>query len=193
MSAIACRVAWTEPGGNVAARTLDEAFPEGVCQAYSLSDPERTRIADDELIARVLTDPGGWKEGEILTAKLTNCFSRGLSVIRQGAADAEILSTVDALLRASDNQALIGAVVMPASEVRAVGDPIKQFCVYDTDAPEMVAHGDIVATMVRGMSNSAGRAEESARRRALRDRMTERIVLAATPNDLLVALRGAGI
>ena len=64
--------------------------------------------------------------GEILTAKLTDCYRSGLSVIRQGASDDDILGTIGALLAAEGNDGLVGAVVLPAERIREIGEEAKQ-------------------------------------------------------------------
>lgn len=195
MSAQACRAAWLTNAERPSANDLDAAFPNGACELFSLSEPERSCIAPRELVARVLTSPRDYDAtiGEILTAKLTDCYRSGLSVIRQGASDDDILGTIGALLAAEGNDGLVGAVVLPAERIREIGEEAKHFCLYDTDSPVNTNHGDVVGTFSRDLSRSAWDKEMSRRRRALRDVLAENIVHAVQPPDLLAALRQSGI
>lgn len=192
MNYAACRTAWTVPGGIDAARTLDSAFPQGACEVFSLAAPQRTSVPDDEFVARILTSPGDYdlNLGELLTSKLTSTYASGVSLIRTGASDQEIFHVVSTLMNGAGVQALVGAIVLQASEIRCAN---KLFCVYDTDAPGLTMHADIVGTFDRSMSKSAWKKEESRRRRNLRDRMAPRLVRATSPPQLLVSLRQAGI
>lgn len=133
---------------------------------------------------------------QILTQKLTNAWARGVSLIRQGASDEEILSTIDTLLAAPEATDVAGAVVMRADAIRACLSPnaadAPHFCVYDTDAPGAESHADIVGTFA-ALTPSAWRKEQALRRYALRDRMMNHVIRADSPEDLLRKLRGAGI
>lgn len=196
MTAAACRLAWVAPGGP-SARSLDDAFPEGQCESYSLADPERTAVPDGEIVARILTTPGDYDDTiqDLVSGKLTQCYARGLSLVRTGASDKEILATIATLLAAEDTKGLVGAVVLPASVIREVGGRANHtFCVYDTDTPSGAQHhADVVGTFDRVMTNSAWKREQPKRRYALRDEMRKFVVEATTPADLLAELRRAGI
>lgn len=128
-----------------------------------------------------------------MTKKLTSTYFKGLSVIRQGASDAEIIATVQKLMSAPEAGSLYGAIVVTATTVRSCGSPAKHFCVYDTDAPEAVSHGDIVGTFDQSLSKNAWGKEQGRRRYALRDALLPFVVEASTPGELLIALRTAGI
>lgn len=171
---------------------LDRAFPNGACQTFSLACPQRSPVNDCEVIARVLTEPADYdvNVNELLTVKLTSAHASGLSIIRTGTADDEILRIINRLMQAPDAQQLFGAVVMHAAEVR---EPRTHFCVYDTDAPGLTLHGDIVGTFDPQLSKSAWKREESRRRRALRDKMAAHVVRASTSATLLHELRKLGI
>lgn len=193
MSAAACREAWVNPGDIPPAQSIDAQFPLGACEIYSLSVPERSPIHDDEIVARVLTAPGDWAHDELVTQKLTNLYFKGLSVIRAGASDSEILATIQTLMSAKGVESLVGAVVLTAGSVRQSGTPNKYFSLYDTDAPNAVAHGDIVGTFDASLSRNQWTKESARRRYALRDQMVQQIVTADTPTALLVKLRELGI
>ena len=192
MSYSSCRSAWTQPGGNEAALSLDRAFPDGLCEQFSLSDPPRTAIPDDELLARVLTSSidADYSAKDILAARLTSAYGRGFSVIRSGASDEDILGVIDKLLASREGGLLIGAVVIPAAEIRS---PHKEFCVYDTDGIDIALHGDVVGTFPADMTKSASEKLRTRRRHSLRDRMLPKIVLSSERRDLLNLLRIAGI
>lgn len=155
--------------------------------------PDGAAILDDEPIARVLTSPGMFTNEEILTQRLTAASAGGVSIIRAGASDGEILATIQNLL---ENQAvpqtLIGAVVIGASAIRSLGDPERWFGVYHTDAPAKFHHGDILATVPEGSGNQKKKLS-SERRYLLRDVMKESIVYADTAPALLAALRAHGL
>ncbi|OUC15763.1 MAG: hypothetical protein B0A82_05150 [Alkalinema sp. CACIAM 70d] len=131
-----------------------------------------------------------------MTAKLTSAFAVGLSVIRSGASDEEIITTIDSMLaRQADGQSLIGAVVMDAKSIRELGssDGDRWFGVYATDAGKKTHHADITGTFPQLASKSKSRAAQDSRRYRLRDLMASSLVRAETPDDLLAALRAAGI
>ena len=145
----------------------------------------------------MLTTPGDYDDTiqDLVSGKLTNCYSRGLSIIRTGASDDEILETISVLLAAEDAKGLVGAVVLPASVIRDIGGrQHHHFCVYDTDTPNGAQyHADIVGTFDPQASNSAWKKTQPKRRYALRDEMRKYIVEATTPTDLLAELRRSGI
>lgn len=154
-------------------------------------------MPDGEVVARVLTTPGDYDDTiqDLVSGKLTNCYARGLSLIRTGASDKEVLDTIATLMAAEDAKGLVGAVVLPAGVIRDVGGrPNHAFCVYDTDTPSGAQHhADVVGTFEREKSKSAWGREQQKRRYALRDEMRKYVVEATTPADLLAELRRAGI
>lgn len=192
-----CRLAWTNGAGKTPADSIDLVHPQGTCESYSLADPARTHVPDSELVARVITAPDGFDNDEILTSKLTSIYAKGLSCIRTGAPDAEILAVISALLAGDGAQSLIGAAVLPAAEIRACGSPAKHFCVYDTDADlagaQLSKHADVTGTYERSMSGAAWKGEQRRRRGALKAIFSARLVFANDPDQLLVELRRLGI
>ena len=191
-----CRVAWAVSADNDRATALDKCFPNCACEPFSLRERGGPPVADEERIARVLTAPDGFEPstGTILTAKLQHIHSHGLSVIREGAADAEILKTVERLTKSgAEARTLVGAVVIQSSIIRGFADFQRWFGVYATDEGELEHHADILATtpQVDGTKARARVAKE--RRYALQHRLQENIIYATEGAELLDRLRAAGI
>lgn len=193
MTAEGCRACWHSASHNDKASALDAAFPSCACEPWSFVGDGFAGIDNNEVIARVVTTPGMYSEGELLTSKLTAIDSSGLSIIRQGASDEEILSTINQLVNeAAEPQTLHGAVVFRVADVREIGAPTRHFGIYHTPDADKVAHGDILATRPPG-SNSAVKKEQRTRRYALRDFMLGQIVQESDAGRLLAALRLRGI
>lgn len=193
MSGDACRLVWRGAAYNAKASALDDAFPNCGCEPWSLVAANEDHVADDEPLARILTAPWMYDEGQMLTSRLTQVSAGGVSLIRAGATDAEILSTIDNLLNGqADPQTLIGAAVFGAHRIRSLGDPEKFFGIYHTEAPGKVRHADILATRPSGTRSAQKKAEKD-RRYLLRDTLIPLIVRADEPAALLTKLRAAGI
>ncbi|WP_312218458.1 hypothetical protein [Brevundimonas sp.] len=193
MSGEICRATWQGAAFNDKATALDEAFPGGLCETWSLKSDDYTGIDRREMLARVLTSPGMYTAGEILTAKLTSANSSGVSLIRCGASDDEIRSTIDCLMtKGAEPQELLGAVVFSALDLRRVGEPEEHFSVYHTPDSDKTHHADILARTPAG-SKSAVKKIERDRRYSLRDFMAQNIIQADSVDLLLPLLRRAGI
>lgn len=156
-------------------------------------------MPDGERLARIITTPAEYNaEQKVLErAKLTQIHTRGLSLIRSGAPDDEILATIAMLTSAEDKQELVGAVVIPAETIRGCGQPEKHFAVYDTDGTAgglpLTKHADLAGTFMAGLSTSAWKTEVSRRRKALVELMQANLLRAAEPQELLAQLRANGI
>lgn len=193
MSGDACRTVWANAGWHNKAAELDAAFPNCACEAWSLVAEDELAVADEEPVARVLTSPGMYTNDDIITQKLTAAAAGGVSIIRSGASDQEILDTISNLVEnQAETQTLVGAVVVQASQIRSLGDAEKWFGVYHTIAPNKASHGDILATTPAGTSSQRKRLHQE-RRYRLRDVMRNSIVFATEPDELLAALRQAGL
>ncbi|WP_309630124.1 hypothetical protein [Brevundimonas sp.] len=172
---------------------MDGAYPDCFCEAWSLVGDDFGEVGNGELLARVLTSPGHYANDEILTQKLTAATASGVSLIRQGASDGEILLTIDTLLAmAAEPQTLIGAAIFPVDLVRALDGGARWYGIYHTPDGEKAHHADILATTVVG-SGSFRKKEDRARRAKLRDAMMPTIVFSQLPNNLLGELRRHGI
>jgi hypothetical protein len=195
MSAAACRAAMdAAPTPYLRASALDAAFPVCECEQWSLSETHANPIADDELIARILTSPDGYNETEhtIVTSKLSDIYSLGMSVIRQGASDAEILATIGELTSsAHDERNLVGAVLLETKEVRAYLDDERWFGVYATDDRGKSHHGDILGTFP-DVSNNQKQKITGRRRYRLRDDIIGKIIFSEDPAELIEELRARG-
>lgn len=195
MSAAACRATLDEaPSPYLRADALDTAFPVCACEKWSLADAHPLPVADDELIARILTSPEGYDETEntIVTKKLSDIYSIGMSVIRQGASDDEILGTISDLTeKAADESSLIGAVLLEAKELRAYLDEERWFGVYATDDRKKLHHGDVFGTFPQGSKSQ--RLKITGRRRyRLRDDLVGKIIFDSEPASLLAQMRQRG-
>lgn len=193
MSGDECRNVWREAGRHDKAMALDAAFPNCFCEPWSLVADERPAVAPDEPMARILTTPGSYQAGEILTQKLTAAWAGGVSVIRAGASEAEIKATIDQLVNhAADSQTLLGAVVFRGIEIASFGAGDRHFGAYHTPDGEKSHHADILATMPLG-TNSQKKRIQSERRRALRDFLQPRIIFEGNEDELIVKLREEGL
>jgi len=194
MSAGGCRQAWNNAQPHQRAPAIDAAFPDCKCEAHSLCAVGGDGVGDNELLARILTSPTDYDEttSTILTQRLMHLYSLGMSVIRQGANDDEIIGTIDELTNADEPRKLVGAVIIPTSMIRAFADPKRWFAAYATDDREKIHHVDLCGTTPDG-SNSQVKKISSARRYALRDAMSAHVILAGDAPALLACLRAAGI
>lgn len=196
MSAEACRAALD--GADILERAgqLDAAFPQCACEPWSLTADGGCGVQNEELVARVLVAPDDYDEtaSTILTSRLTALYSMGLSVIRQGASDDEVLGTIDELMtKGSERRTLVGAVVMGAEKIRSyANDDSRWFGVYATDDRGKERHADIFGTTPLG-SNSSAKRTKSQRRNRLAADMLPLILFEADPPQLLSKLRLAGI
>jgi hypothetical protein len=191
-----CCAAWSDAADNDRAAALDARFPNCTCEPFSLRECGGPPVLDGERIARVLTAPDGFEPstGTILTAKLQHIHSHGLSVIRGGAADSEILDTVERLTTSgAEQRTLVGAVVVHASVIRDFADSQRWFGVYATDEAKLEHHADILATTPRVDGTRARARVAKERRYTLQQRLQENIIYAAESNELLDLLRAAGI
>lgn len=193
MSCEECRKTWASAEELKKAPELDAAFPNCACEECSLVDGLSAAISNEELLARVLTTPGGYSNDEILTQKLTSAAGPGLSVIRKGASDAEILDTISNLI---DGQAipqeLLGAAVFSAEDLRTLGKPDRWFGVYHTPDAGKLHHADVLATTPSGSKNQQ-KVQSSQRRGLLRDMLMKSILFEGEAQALLRALRENGL
>lgn len=198
MAGLSCCDVWHFSEVRARARLLDEFYPECQCEPYPLQAFGGDAVSSNDLLARIITSPAHYDltGSELLTAKLTSLYAVGLSVIRSGATDDEILETIDMMLGGqAEGQSLVGAVIIDAKSIRDMVSDTGDRCfgVYATDAGAKTHHADITGAFPRTGSNSAKKNEQSARRYKLRDVMADRIVRAETPDELLSALRASGI
>ena len=193
MSGALCRATWAEADRHSKAAALDAAFPNCACEAWSLVAEHEPPIGGPEPLARVLTTPGMYDAGQILTQKLTAAWAGGVSVIRAGAPEAEIRDTIAQLLHnGAEPQTLLGAVVFSGMEVAAIGAPERHFGTYHTPDGTKTHHADVLATKPPG-SRTQQRKIESVRRGGLRDFLQPRIIFEQDTDALVSKLRAAGI
>jgi len=195
MTCDACRTVWNGAADNDKARALDAQHPNCACEPCSLRIAGGTPVTDDEVVARIITSPSDYNEdtGDVLTRRLTSLYGAGVSLVRSGASDDEIKETIFQLTGgpAAQNK-LVGAAILKALDIRRLGNPEKWFCVYDTNAGEKKHHGDIAGTSPSG-TNSQIEKQQKVRRYKLKDELSNKLVLAADTDALIVAMRAAGI
>lgn len=196
MTAAGCRAAIETVPVAQRATSIDALYPKCFCEPWSLTAVGGQGVADEEIVARVVTSPDGYDETEetILTARLTTLYAGGFSIIRQGASDAEVLSTIDELLKGGeDERSLVGAVVMTAGRLRVyANDDDRWFGVYATDDRGKHHHVDVFGTIPAGTKSASDRAQKK-RRYALAEDMLPLLLYAREPAALLARLRVAGI
>lgn len=192
MSSGACRAAFEEAEVFKRAETLDNAFPECACEIWSLTQGNGPGVQSEEVVARILTSPDSYDENTstIITQKLTQIYSLGMSIIRQGASDQEIIDTVTDLLgNAQEARKLVGAVVIGVEKLRSYAnddDNRRWFGVYATDDRGKSHHGDVLGLTVK-------KKEQQRRRYKLAEDMAPLIIEAIDQLDLIAKLRAAGI
>jgi hypothetical protein len=196
MSAQACRAAFEGAPPRDRAGALDTAFPSCSCEPWALTAVGGGGVHDDELLARILTSPNGYNltSSTVIRERLQVIYSSGLSIIRAGASDQEILDTISELTSGDDPKTLVGAVLLTARTVRSyIHDDYSQwFGVYATDAGEKVRHADILGTTPNAGSKNARRRMQDDRRYKLADDMNSMILFETDPASLVVKLRQAG-
>lgn len=191
MSAEACKAVFNSAPVNERSPVLDAAFPRFGCEPWSLRAVGGVGIPNSELVARVLTSPDDYDESTstIISGRLTQIYAMGMSVIRQGASDAEISTTVSELLNGgAESRKLFGAVVITAEQLRsyASDDTLRWFGVYATDDRNKVHHADVFGTTVN-------KKQQSRRRGRLAEVMAPLIIPASDTSELIARLREAGI
>lgn len=194
MSAEGCRATWAASPILKRAETIDAAFPGCACEPFSLQASGGDGVSNDELLARVLTSPDAYDEktSSILTQKLMAVYSLGLSVIRQGAADAEILGTIDQLLQGqAEPRKLVGAILFSTRIIRSYDAASRWFGVYATDDDHKQHHVDIIGTTPAG-STSQSKKLKNERRYRLADDLRQYVIFADQRDALLAELRDAG-
>ena len=194
MNKTACLKAWSDAGEHDKACILDHAQPNCVCERYSLRTAGGPGVANDEMLARVFTDPASFQlsTGAIVAAKITSVHGAGLSTIRQGASDQEISETIDALLNGGQEaQSLVGAAVFETSAIRELSDSVRWFGAYATDDGDKDHHVDILGTCPVGSGNSVDKLK-SRRRSELRKLLLTSMIFQSDPDALLAELRSRG-
>jgi hypothetical protein len=94
----------------------------------------------------------------VLKSAATHTDRKGLSVLREGAANAEFRSIAEGLLAGREGHSLVGVAELACIDVRALisdrngdrrlaGD--RHYIVVDTDAPKLPYHADVFNTFPR--------------------------------------------
>lgn len=193
MSAAGCRQVWSNASHNQKSEALDAAYPNCFCEEWSLVSDAHSPIEPAAKLARILTTPGMYDAGDLVSQKLTSANAGGLSLIRSGASDDEILGTITILVHeAAEPQSLLGAAVFDADLVRAIGRPDRHFGIYHTPDHDKQHHADLLAVPPTG-TNSAIRKAKSDRRSDLKAALMPTIIFESDAAALLNELRSQGI
>lgn len=192
MSAGNCRAVLEAAPLYERASRLDAAFPNCACETWALTNSNGSGISDEQLVARILTSPDSYNESTstILTGKLTQVYSIGMSVIRQGASDEEIRKTIEDLTTGgSEQKRLIGAVVASAAMFRSYVTEetgFKWFGLYATDDRGKLNHGDVLGTTTTSK-------QQQKRRYRLATDMQNHVLVSTECEELICKLREAGM
>lgn len=195
MSLESCYPTWKGAPPFGKAQILDAAHPHCCCEEVALMPNGGVGVSNTERIARILTSDGDENNPDsILRSTLSSVYSCGLSTVRQGATDQEILETINLLTDAKNPvKFLVGASLLNVSEARAFNAGNRWFGIYATEDELKTHHADILGTAPPAPSNSALRREQSHRRNALRLAMLPNIILSSDPGELIKLLRSHGI
>jgi hypothetical protein len=163
MNAEACRATFEAEPDSERAPRLDAIFPQCICEQWSLTAAGGDAVDDAEMVARILTSPNAYNLDAacIITERLTVLYSAGLSVLRQGASDEEIIGTIETLLAGgAEPKTLVGAVVMRAGKFRSyASNDNRWFGVYATDDEGKLHHVDVLGTTPVAESKGAVKRE----------------------------------
>lgn len=196
MTAEACRATFESEPDNERAARLDSVFPRCACEVWSLTEAGGDGVDDGEVVVRILTSPNAYNldTATIITERLTVLYSAGLSVIRQGASNDEIIKTIETLLiGGAEQKSLVGAIVMQAAKFRSyANDDDRWFGVYATDDCGKAHHVDVLGTTPIAESKGAVSREKKARRYKLALDMQPYVVFDSEPERLIEKLRGMG-
>lgn len=193
MSDVDCVKAWYA-SKNLKTRTqeFDKNYPGCCCEGHSFSGKDQPLLGDEKL-ARILTSPGSYTLDTkmIIWTKLVRVFTDGLSLFRPGWSEREVRQAVERLLNGgAEPQILVGAAVLTVSDVRALGNSSRWFCVYDTESLDFTKHADIAMTNPDiNLSRTKYTKESEIRVKHLRDIMDKQVVIAGSAEDLISKLR----
>jgi hypothetical protein len=183
------------PEQKRASRLDDGEFKNCACEVHSFTEGGGSGVAVDAVLVRVLTDPKQYSltDGELLDAPMQGIHGRGFSMIRSGATDEEIRSTIRLLVeQSSEPQTLAGAATISVETVRAMEADTRWFGVYATDAEGNDHHADILGTAPQGTKKEVNDLR-ILRRRKLKQVLEGSIIIATNEDDLILKLREIGV
>lgn len=185
-----------EPHNKRAERLDSGSLKDCACEVFALTAAGGDGLSNETVLARVLTYPRGVDAttGELVAKRLLGIHMSGLSVVRTGASDAEIIETVRTLVGdQAETQTLVGAAIFTAGEIRKFDENGRWFGVYATDVPNNLHHADILGTMPAGQSKTKTRDEMKVRQRALSQLLKGNLVKSDDETDLIKKLRELGV
>jgi hypothetical protein len=143
-------------------------------------------VSSTELLHSVLVAPGDYEKESITYTLISHTEKKGMSVMREGASNEEILSILNARISAP-HRYLHGIASFACSNIRdivAIEDDAlravseRLFSVLDTDMPNLPHHADIFATVPSKGEPKFDRAEFKKVRQQMLTVMSQNIVVA---------------
>lgn len=186
-----CIEAWAADRSRARAETFDAIFANCQCEQHSLGTG--TAVANDDLVARIFTTPYSYdlSLSEVLYGRLMRVYSDGLSLFRPGCTEVQLREAVRRLTEGGEEKnELAGVALLPARELRSLGEQSRWFCVYDTDGSEFDVHADLIGTWPdRTLSKSKNKGEQQIRLRSLSKRFSAFFISSSSVDQLIEELR----
>lgn len=133
-------------------RYVVERHADGECEATSVGSHQMGCVNDTEALVRLCLDPLHINDqGELNPTAADDVYKHGLSITRcsltdENALGAQIQQKADLLAQRESANEVADAVLLVASEVRALQSPedgCQAFAIYDTSLDENRAHAEI--------------------------------------------------
>jgi len=158
-----CRALFNDSNQKNLAAVAEQQFPNCHCEQFSVGEGSPSRVHDDEILYRMLTDPIDLDQdtGQIAREAFAQAYKDGLSIVRERATDAEMEAVVREVLSVKPNKerrtirAIFEFRCLTIRDERCVfqGSQHKAFCVYDQtvsrilepNEPPVATHGTILS------------------------------------------------
>jgi len=170
MSRENCLAALASEPPETIAEQLHKATPECCgCEAYQLGDTSPGRVADNELLNLIISDPNSLlADGMLNPIMLVQLDRSGVSVLRDCAADDEFALTLSELNErsAANGRARYfhGVCAFAASMVR-YDQGTRLVGIYDTSLPKKPNHADMIAPDIHAGTDASKTQKEKDRRK----------------------------
>jgi hypothetical protein len=139
------------------------------CEAYRLGDTSPGRVADDEILNLIISDPSSlMPDGSLHPSLLLQLDRGGVSVLRDCAADDEFALTLSELsarsAAAGRARYFHGVCAFAASTVRH-DQGARLVGVYDTSLPQKPNHADMIAPDTHADTGASNKQKEKDQRK----------------------------
>jgi hypothetical protein len=183
MSCEICRAALETLVEERVASVNQAINPPCECEKFSTSQYSPGLVRDEEVLHFLVPSPDGLTGGYVNTAFAMNVDSHGFSVIRDAAADDEIVEAIK-LVRNNwekKGRVLEGVISFPAGRIRSAVEP-RLCCIYDTGEPGRPHHAELMATELldRTLTNSQRKNAKRERLKLIIDLIGNQFTPAAT-------------